>query len=77
VLSLIKFDDLEGKIKGIIEDFSFLKKRNEELEELVKNKNGELEEANSKTKGLKEELDAVHARVDSLLDMLQDISVQQ
>ncbi len=76
-MSLIKFDDLEGKIKGIIEDYSFLKKRNEELEELVENKNGELEEANSKTKGLREELDAVHAKVDSLLDMLQDINVQQ
>lgn len=76
-MSLIKFDDLEGKIKGIIEEYSFLKKRNEELEELIKNKNGELEEANSKTKGLREELDAVHAKVDSLLDMLQDINVQQ
>jgi len=76
-LSLIKFDDLEEKIKGIIEDYSFLKKRNEELEESVKSKNGELEEANSKTKGLREELDAVHAKVDSLLDMLQDINVQQ
>lgn len=76
-MSLIKFDDLEEKIKGIIEDYSFLKKRNEELEESVKSKNGELEEANSKTKGLREELDAVHAKVDSLLDMLQDINVQQ
>lgn len=76
-MSLIKFDDLEGKIKGIIEEYSLLKKRNEELEELVKDKNGELEEANSKIKELRGELDAVHAKVDSLLDMLQDINVQQ
>lgn len=76
-MSLIKFDELEGKIKGIIEDYSFLKKRNEELEALIKDKNGELEEANSKIKGLREELDTIRAKVDSLLDMLQDISVQQ
>lgn len=75
VLELVKFNELEEKIKGVLEEYSFLKKRNQELEELLKNKGGELEEANSKVNRLSEELDAVRAKVDSLLDMLQDISV--
>ena len=75
VLELVKFNELEEKIKGVLEEYSFLKKKNQELEELLKNKGGELEEANSKVKRLSEELDAVRAKVDSLLDMLQDISV--
>ena len=74
-MELVKFNELEEKIKGVLEEYSFLKKKNQELEELLKNKGGELEEANSKVKRLNEELDAVRAKVDSLLDMLQDISV--
>jgi uncharacterized coiled-coil DUF342 family protein len=35
----------------------------------------ELEEANNKIRGLKEERDSVRTKVDSLLDLLQDISV--
>lgn len=77
MLGLVKFDELEEKIKGIIGEFSFLKKRNQELEELLKDKDGELEEANSKIKGLGEEWNAVRVKVDSLLDMLKDITVPQ
>lgn len=75
VLELVKFNELEEKIKGVLEEYSFLKKKNQELEEVLKNKGGELEDANSKVKRLNEELDAVRVKVDSLLDMLQDISV--
>lgn len=74
-MELVKFNELEEKIKGVLEEYSFLKKRNQELEGLLKDKDGEIEEANSEKKRLNEEWDAVRAKVDSLLDMLQDISV--
>ena len=77
VLELIKFNELEGKIKVLIEEYSFLKNRNQVLEELSEDKDEELERVNSKIKRLNEEWDAVRAKVDSLLDMLQDISVPQ
>ncbi len=76
-MELGKFDELEGKIKSIIGECSFLKKRNQELEDVLKDKDRELEEANSRIQRLSEEWDAVRARVDSLLDILQDISVPQ
>ncbi len=71
------FEQLEGKIKIIINEYSLLKKRNNELEEILKNKSLELEEANKSIRGLKEERDIVRTKVDSLLDMLQDIKVPQ
>ncbi len=77
VLELVKFNELEGKIKVLIEEYSFLKNRNQVLEELSEDKDEELERVNSKIKRLNEEWDAVRAKVDSLLDMLQDISVPQ
>lgn len=77
LLELVKFNELEGKIKVLIEEYSFLKNRNQVLEELSEDKDEELERVNSKIKRLNEEWDAVRAKVDSLLDMLQDISVPQ
>lgn len=74
-MELAKFDELEEKIKGIVEECSFLKKKNQELEKLSEDKDGELKEANRKIKELNEEWDAVRAKVDSLLGMLKDISV--
>ena len=71
------FEQLEGKIKIIINEYSLLKKRNNELEEILKNKSLELEEANKSIRGLKEERDIIRTKVDSLLDMLQDIRVPQ
>lgn len=76
-LELSSFEQLEGKIKIIINEYSLLKKRNNELEEILKNKSLELEEANKSIRGLKEEKDFIRTKVDSLLDMLQDIKVPQ
>ena len=69
----IKFEELEKKINGLIEDYVLLKKRNLELEGLLQNRTMELEETNKKLGGLKEERDAVRTKVDSLLDLLQEI----
>jgi uncharacterized coiled-coil DUF342 family protein len=74
-VELIKFKELESKLKSSIDEYSSLKKKNLEIEALLKNKGMELEEANNKIRGLKEERDSVRTKVDSLLDLLQDISV--
>jgi len=74
-VELIKFKELESKLKNLIDEYSSLKKKNLEIETLLKNKGMELEEANNKIRGLKEERDSVRTKVDSLLDLLQDISV--
>lgn len=73
MVEFLKFDELEQKINGLIEDYAALKKRNLELEGLLQNRTMELEEANKKLGGWKEERDAVRTKVDSLLDLLQEI----
>jgi uncharacterized coiled-coil DUF342 family protein len=75
VVEFLKFDELGKKISGLIEDYALLKKRNLELERQLQNKITELEEANKIMGGLKEERDAVRTKVDSLLDLLQEIKV--
>ncbi len=72
-MEFLKFDELEKKINGLIEDYAVLKKKNLELEELLQNKTMELEAANKRMGGLKEERDVVRTKVDSLLDLLQEI----
>ena len=74
-MEFLKFDELEKKISGLIEDYAVLKKRNRELEGLLQNKSMEIEEANKQMGGLKEERDAIRTKVDSLLDLLQEIKV--
>lgn len=74
-MELIKFKELESKLRTLIEEYAVLKKRNLEVETLLKNKVTELGEANNLIRGLNEERDSVRTKVDSLLDLLQDISV--
>ena len=76
-MELVKFSQLEEKIKGLIDEHSILKKEKKELEGLVKKRDEELEEAKSNLKKLQEERDAIRGRVDSLLDLLQDIGEPQ
>lgn len=73
IVEFLKFDELEKKINGLIGDYVLLKKRNLELEELLRSQTAELDEANKKMGGLREERDAVRTKVDSLLDLLQEI----
>jgi len=74
-VELVRFNELEEKIKDIIEKSTLLKKRNQELEELLKNKDNELEEVKNEIRTLNEERGSVRTKVDSLLDMLRDIPV--
>jgi predicted nuclease with TOPRIM domain len=72
-VELGKFNELEEKIKGIIEENTVLRQRNRDLEGVLKNKEGELEEIKDKIRILSEERDSVRVKVDLLLDMLQNI----
>jgi len=74
-VELVKFKELENKIRNLLSEHSLLKKKNQELEELLKNKGLELEESNIKIRGLNEERNSIRTKVDSLLDLLQDINV--
>ncbi len=75
-MELVKFEELESKIKNLINEHELLKKKNRELEELLKNKGVELEETSNKIRGLNEERNTIRTKVDSLIDLLQDINVQ-
>jgi uncharacterized coiled-coil DUF342 family protein len=75
-VELVKFEELESKIKNLIAEHELLKKKNRELEELLKSKGVELEETSNKIRGLNEERNTIRTKVDSLIDLLQDINVQ-
>jgi uncharacterized coiled-coil DUF342 family protein len=75
-VELVKFEELESKIKNLINEHELLKKKNRELEELLKSKGVELEETSNKIRGLNEERNTIRTKVDSLIDLLQDINVQ-
>ncbi len=74
-MEIVKFTELEEKIKHIVGEQVFFKKQISVLEEALKNKELEIEEYKSKLRVLDEERNNVRARVDSLLDLLADIEV--
>lgn len=74
-MELVKFKELEEKIKNIVSEQVFLKKQTKTLEDALKNKEAEFVELDNKLKVLEEERIGVRARVDSLLDLLADIEL--
>jgi uncharacterized coiled-coil DUF342 family protein len=76
-VEITKFRDLEEKIKNIVSAYTELKTKSEKLEEQLKNKDLELQETYNKIRGLNEERDTIRSKVDSLLDLLQDINAAQ
>ena len=74
-MELVKFTELEGKVKNVLAEYSLLKKRNQEVEENLKKIEFELEGARSRIKELNEERDVICAKVNSLLELLRDIEV--
>ena len=76
-MELVKFRELEQRIKGLVEDYNTLKKKTKELEELVEIRSSELREANNKITKLNEERDSVKQKVDTLLDLLEDINASE
>jgi uncharacterized coiled-coil DUF342 family protein len=75
-VELVKFEELESKLRNLLEEHIFLKKKNRELEEIIRSKGLELEEANNNIRGLNEERNTIRTKVDSMLDLLQDINTQ-
>jgi phage regulator Rha-like protein len=76
-VELVKFNELEDKIKILIDGYSELKRANQELEGLLKKKDEELVEAVGIIKQLNEERDAIRAKVDSLLGIVKNINVPE
>ncbi len=76
-MALVIFKELEEKIRGLAREHASLKVRNIELEELLKKKTAELEELNAAIKELDEERSAIRTKVDSLLELLQDIKADE
>jgi len=74
-MEIVKFTELEDKIKHIVSEQVFLKKQILISEEALKNKELEIEQLQSKVRVLDEERNSVRAMVDSLLDLLADIEV--
>jgi uncharacterized coiled-coil DUF342 family protein len=76
-VELVKFKELEERIKELVEEYNTLKKRTKELEERVAIKSEELKEANGTIVKLNEERDSVRHKVDTLLDLLEDINASE
>lgn len=76
-MALVIFKELEEKIRALAQEHASLKTRNLELEELLKKKTAELEELNAAIKVLDEERSAIRTKVDSLLELLQDIKADE
>jgi predicted nuclease with TOPRIM domain len=74
-VELERFGELERKIREIVDGYSALKRRNQELETLLDEKNARLGEIEGRMQTLNEQKDAVRTKVDALLDMLHDIEV--
>jgi len=74
-LELDKFNALEGRIKNILSEYSLLKKQNQKLEELLKNTELELEGAKGRLVELNEERDAIRTKLDTLINLLQDVDI--
>jgi len=72
-VELVIFNELEEKIKNIVEEYSVLKTKNQELEASLKDRDAEQEALKNTITILHEERDAVRTRVDSLIAMLQNI----
>ena len=58
-VEFVNFSALEEKIKELIKEKATLRKRNQELEELLKQREREIQEVSIKLEGLEEERDAV------------------
>ena len=70
-----KFDQLESKIKGIVDACAQLKRQVAEQEELIRTKDRQLIEASESIRAFKEEKEAVRGKVESLLEKLEALDV--
>ena len=74
-MELVKFRELEEKVKSVLTEYSLLKKRNQEVVENLSKMELELEGAKDRIRELTEERDVIRTKVDLLLELLRDIEV--
>lgn len=70
-----KFDQLEAKIKQVVDRCVELKKQLAEQDEVILAKDRELREANATIRALQEDKDAVRVKVESLLEKLDALEL--
>lgn len=70
-----KFDQLEAKIKQVVDRCVELKEQLAEQDEVILAKDRELREANATIRALQEEKDAVRVKVESLLEKLDALEL--
>lgn len=70
-----KFDQLEAKVKGVVDRYLQLKGQVAEQDELLRTKSRELQEANEAIRALNEEKTAVRDKVEALLGKLDSLDV--
>ena len=68
------YNILEEKVKGLLEDHSSLESENSKLVSLLKVKKSEVEWLKERLRTLDKEKGVVKAKVDSLLESLEDIA---
>ncbi|MDD5475184.1 MAG: cell division protein ZapB [Syntrophales bacterium] len=68
-----KFDQLEAKIKEVVDSYVQLRQKAGEMEELIRVRDQELSEAQAVIQSLKGEREAVRVKVESLLDRLEGL----
>ncbi|MCX7816646.1 MAG: hypothetical protein N2317_03930 [Syntrophales bacterium] len=68
-----KFNELEERIKSVLNEYGRLRKKIKEYEEILKQRELELEEIKKKNRDLIEERETIRSKVDFLLDLLEDI----
>ncbi|OPL16235.1 MAG: hypothetical protein AVO39_06200 [delta proteobacterium MLS_D] len=70
-----KFDQLEAKIKQVVDRCVELKEQLAEQDEVILAKDRELREANATIRALQEDKDAVRVKVESLLEKLDTLEL--
>lgn len=70
-----KFDQLEAKVKGVVDRYLQLKGQVAEQDELLRTRSRELQEANEAIRALNEEKAAVRDKVEALLGKLDSLDV--
>lgn len=69
-----QFEEIEGKISGLIEEYKIIKSVNLELDKKNDRLENELKEKISAENRYSQEKDIIKSKIDGLLAMLEDVS---
>ena len=74
-VQLQRFNELEERIKEIVNEYEAVAKENRELKELLEQKKEEVERSRATIQSLEEERKTVRDKIDSLLSLLGGIQI--